>query len=267
MGPMVGLIGAILTYMAFYEQYRANQFIVRRQIEDEFNRRFELYLREFRFSIEQWYINPSIRGRACAKSWISEWNDIVEVIRHISDALPKKESKDSNYKSYSLAQDIAWFTFLEGYWFIDNVQDWGYESLDSEFLLKLLKSCHYSFEQMLEKTRYFTTGEVYEYTMSYGEELNFEVAKRRSSHSLFQSYSSNLVNSMKLLDALMRLIFIEMDAENVDSRPARSVIISLIHGDVAQLYALYQKSRFGSQELREYAFAIHRRSFDELGIS
>ena len=266
MGPVVGGVAAVFALLAFYVQYVANQLIARRQLEDDLNRQFDLYLREFRISIDQWYINPYIQGQACLKHWIDEWSQLRSVSMNIMDFIYNSKGEQVPDAVDGLVYDLSWGVMLNGVTCLYDARNSKYLGVDIGKVVLFISIAESVLRNMKNATEHFVYDREYNYMLSYGELMNSKKEQRSSSHCLLLSSTSSLSNSLKLLDNLVKLVFIDMDTRHVDSKSARSVLLAIMHGDLALLYVLYQRSRFGSSDLVKYAQAIHTKSFEVLGV-
>lgn len=260
MGPMVGLIGAILTYMAFYEQYKANKMIADRQREEDFVKLFEMYLREFRFSVDEWKIPEGISGKICSHYWISEYYALINLFCSLAPEFITESSKNRiAYNGY--CKNMVMYIMLENRYAVSDTSDWiTLEDFDFDAFIDKVYDIMDGIDDQIGDIKVIT-----ERRLNFGElsqllRGTYYVVE----HRFFQSGFSSLKNSLLLLDSLMELVFLRAERANVNSVGMKRVVAGLLYGDLAQLYLHYQESRFGSPLLLPFVKAIQEKRYDEL---
>lgn len=266
MGPMVGLIGAILTYMAFYEQYRANQIIVRRQRAEEVNRMFELYLKEFRESVLEWEITDYLKSKSCSYHWLREFGDLVSVFNTIQYNVCLVHGKNSFLENESFTRDLVFLIMIKGQYYLRDAKKWVDNPYNEPLFQDIIQDSDVILEKISRGTRQFIDGRPNSLEIEYDGFVDKKITIKPD-HPYLKAEVSNFMNSFLLLDSLLLLTIKKMDSESVDAIGAKRIIAGFLHGSLGWLYYWYQHSRFGNPDLRPFVETVMMKRFSELDNS
>lgn len=208
--PLISLLGAIITFLAFWIQVKANK-VQTEQFDkqdisskrERFETKFYDLLKIHRDNISEFNIEDKVRGRKCFVQMMSELRYIYCLLAGLN-----KATKNSKSLSSERVFNIAYLTFFFG---IGRVSNTAYNDLFKEQYSDLIKEFH---KLLKENREFLKNNEKQKATIPH---VKGGICEMTVSYYPFNGHSSRLGHYFRNLFQLIKLI-LEQDDKIIDNK-------------------------------------------------